>query len=177
MFSTSKSTVLFCLLLLSSCGLSKSTCQEGDWFGIGLRDGYQGQLPDKLDKHVKSCSKHEIVPNVDLWEQGRQQGLKRYCTPQNAYNVGANGFSLKQSCPAELSSSLYAAHSVGRNYYNISQDIADLENKKHELYNQLNQDPISGIPKVSEQSIYSRISFINLRISLLRARLLQNVHY
>jgi hypothetical protein len=177
MLSTSKSIILFCLLFLSSCGLSKSTCQEGDWFGIGLRDGRQGQLPSKLEQHIKSCAKHEVAPNLTLWEQGRQQGLKQYCTPQNAYNVGANGFQLKQSCPAELSSSLYAAHSVGQNYYNISQDIADLENKKRDLYAQLDRDPISGIPKVSEQSIYSRLSFITLRIALLRARLLQNAHY
>jgi hypothetical protein len=159
------------LLGLSGCGLSKSDCLEGDWFGIGLRDGRMGELPAKIEKHRESCGKHEIAPDVDRWELGRQKGLLSYCTPDNAYDVGARGSRLKGSCPAASYAAMQPAYERGQKYHSINQQISDLENEKADLYQQLDAARLNDVPVKLSGSIHSRIHFINIRLGYLRLQL------
>ena len=166
-----KIAVGIALVGLSGCGLSKSDCVQGDWFGIGLRDGQLGELSSKIEQHRESCGKHGISPDADLWEQGRQRGLLTYCTPKNAYEVGSRGSHLKGSCSAAAYTEMQPAFERGQKYYDISQRIAHLESEKADIYQELDNLRASNPLGVITGPAHARIQQINLRLGMLRVQL------
>lgn len=115
---------LACLVLLSGCAtMSKQECQIADWQAVGQRDGSNGRSMDYILNHAKACGRINIVPNKTQWEIGRQQGLKLYCTPSNAYNVGSQGKSLNLVCPTDNLTVLQQANQKGLRVYELTQQI------------------------------------------------------
>jgi len=116
------------LLVLGACAsLTENECARGDWYGIGLRDGANGQLLTYFGQHVKACSKHGITPQETPWREGRERGLRLYCTPENAYDIGRRGLRPNPVCTAGEAADMSRPNAVGREYYAIGQDIAAVE--------------------------------------------------
>ena len=108
------------IYFLSACAtLSKQECMIGDWQAIGYNDGVAGYAADRLASHTKACSKVSITPDYQLWERGRQLGLKQYCTVTSAYNIGRRGQKLNNVCPITLANSLQVANQKGLDYYSL----------------------------------------------------------
>lgn len=148
------------LAVLTGCELSEKQCLQGDWAGIGLRDGSNGRSADHIEDHVEACSKHGVIPDRSAWEQGRQQGLLSYCTPQKAYELGANGRSVRAVCPAEKMSTLQAANDRGQSYYRVSREIRELESERSRLFAQLSKlDPKDTLGSARIQSELSQLDF------------------
>jgi hypothetical protein len=126
--------LLLPLLVLVGCAsISKEECTAGDWVSVGFRDGSAGRSIDFLSNHAKACAEVGVTPNRSQWEQGRAQGLLRYCTPQNAYTLGKNGASVNNVCPAQQVRGLSRANAWGREYFNIGREISDLRNERDDL--------------------------------------------
>lgn len=102
-------------------GIKPAQCGGADWQSIGYQDGLLGQAPNYLARHSERCSKVGVTPNQVLWEQGRQQGLKRYCTPLRAYQLGREGISYNNVCPPEQMLELLKAHDEGNYYYQLNE--------------------------------------------------------
>lgn len=116
--------ILGCISLLSACAtLSKQECMVGDWQVIGYNDGVAGYDADRLASHTKACAKAGIAPNYQLWERGRQLGLKQYCTVTNAYNIGRRGRKLNNVCPITMANTLQSAHQRGLDYYTLDSQL------------------------------------------------------
>lgn len=122
------SMVTTALLLLPSCattqGLSPEQCQAGNWKEIGYADGTVGRSGAYFGNHVENCT--PIVgstPNRILWEEGRQQGLKEFCTELNAYKLGREGYAWRPVCPMEGIEKLEEAYNQGRYYYLRQRDL------------------------------------------------------
>lgn len=116
------------VMLLSSCAsLTEEECRAGDWRSIGLDDGTRGRSPDFLATHVDACASYQITPDASAWESGRLEGLALYCTPESAYENGAKGRRLRPVCPASDHPALSRSNSKGLMYYEIGQDIDDIE--------------------------------------------------
>jgi len=112
------------LLVLQACAtLDEDACRGGDWFGIGLRDGADGRAPDFVQKHAKACADYGIAPDVPLWAEGRTEGLRTYCTIDNAYDEGRSGTRLKDVCQAYDIVALQRANTRGLNWFDITRDI------------------------------------------------------
>ena len=106
--------VISAINTLSGCAtLSVAECEQGDWQTIGYRDGKAGRDRDFVLKHHKACAKSHITPNNALWEQGRQQGLKQYCTPANALSLGRSGSRINAVCPSDIAPTLNAMNEQG----------------------------------------------------------------
>lgn len=156
---------------LSACALSEKQCVQGDWQGIGLKDGTKGRSGDFVANHVKACSKHGVSVDQSLWEQGRQQGLKTYCTASSAYNEGRDGRSLKDVCPTANLAELREAHSKGLRYHHLTRDIRDLERERNDIHQEIGRlsaqtdDPAAA---ARIHSLRSRVLQVNLRIDRLR---------
>ena len=78
------------LSLLSGCAttpsLSPEQCQAGNWQQIGYADGMVGRSGAYFAKHLENCTPIPgSAPNRMLWEQGRQEGLKEFCTELYRY--------------------------------------------------------------------------------------------
>ena len=115
-------------LVLSGCattqGITPEQCQSSNWQDVGYADGLQGRSGAYFGQYTNSCA--SIVgatPNRVLWEQGRQQGLKSYCTELNAYKLGREGYDWQPVCPLEGIEKLEEAYSQGRYYYIRQRDL------------------------------------------------------
>jgi hypothetical protein len=100
---------------LNGCAtLSEEQCLVGDWYGIGVSDGQSGYSFQRLGEHNEACSSHGVIPDAALYEQGRQQGLRSYCTPQIGFREGRQGDNYAGVCPAHLEADFLAGYSDGR---------------------------------------------------------------
>ena len=73
------------VLTLSGCATTQSLtpqqCQSNNWQEVGYADGSQGRSGAYFGHYTNSCTSiGGASPNRIQWEQGRQQGLKNYCT-------------------------------------------------------------------------------------------------
>lgn len=104
--------------------LTPQQCQASNWQDIGYADGLQGRSGNYFGNHTNDCA--SVVggtPNRVLWEQGRQAGLKNYCTELNAYKIGREGYEWQPVCPLEGIEKLEEAYSQGRYYYIRKRDL------------------------------------------------------
>ena len=135
-FSTLKSTsalslMAAALLMLSGCATTQSLtaqqCQTSNWQEVGNIDGQRGRSGAYFGHYTNSCaSVVGATPNRVLWEQGRQQGLKKYCTELNAYKRGREGYDWQPVCPLDGIEKLEEAYSQGRYYYIRQRDLDNL---------------------------------------------------
>ncbi len=155
-------------IALASCAsLSENTCQAGDWEAIGFKDGTTGQSPDRIIRHARACNDYGIAPNKTLWEAGRTEGLKLYCTPRNAYREGADGDRLRPVCPFEDRPALLAENERGLEWYRIGRDIDEAERRISRIGSQLRDlevdDPLRA-------TLTAERLLLRLDLSHLRAR-------
>lgn len=117
---------------LNGCAtLSEEQCVVGDWYGIGQGDGAQGRSHARLEEHIEACQRHGVTPDHLLYEQGRQQGLLSYCTPQSGFRVGRHGSGYDGVCPADLESDFLAAYSDGRLVHAVQTTYNEALNEEH----------------------------------------------
>ena len=118
-------------------GLTPTQCQQSNWQTIGYQDGLLGRSQDYIQKHIKQCAKANTVPDQQQWRQGREEGLKRYCTPLRAYQLGREGYDYNDVCPQSMTLDLLKAHDEG--YLNYQR-----EQRLNQLW--YNTDPFWGSP-------------------------------
>ena len=127
------SSLVFLAFLGACATLTEEQCRGGDWSGIGYNDGINGRSGEYISNHFDACSELGITPDIGAWQSGREQGLLRYCTPENAYITGRNGGNFNQVCPINDRSTLNAAYDWGAEYYDISQEIRILTEEQFQL--------------------------------------------
>lgn len=121
------------LTLLACASISEEQCRAGDWGAIGQRDGQAGRNVDYINSHFKACAEVGVTPNKSQWLAGRAQGLPQYCTPENAYDLGRDGRSLNNVCPASQARLLARANAWGQECYDIGQNIDELRDEIRHL--------------------------------------------
>ena len=125
-------------MFLAACEpISEDACRAGDWRGIGIADGAAGRAPDRINAYAETCAKIGITPDARAWRAGRTEGLKRYCTPQNAYKIGRNGNRLAPYCPAGEREALSRANVTGLQYHELSTQIGQLSAQVNDLNSQI----------------------------------------
>ena len=156
------------LLGLAACAtLSEDACRQENWSGIGVRDGKNGRAPGFIEQHAKACSGYGVAVNQPVWEAGRQQGLKAYCTTSNAYREGTKGRRLRSVCSTEFERELEVANERGLLWHDIGRDIADAEREIRQINSLLAKLPADD---PSRAGLVSERSHLRLHILHLRAR-------
>lgn len=112
-----------CATTSSYTPMSASSCADADWRQIGIKDGLVGHNAQRILTHQKSCQAAGITPNRALWEEGRQIGLKTYCTKSNAYELGRRGYELTGICEDNLEE-LHRANMMGLEQYEMSHRLS-----------------------------------------------------
>ncbi len=164
---------LVLLLPLAACAtLSESECRSANWYDIGVKDGANGRADDFILQHAKACNEHGVIPVAKPWREGRQEGLKRYCTPRNAYEVGKRGASLSPVCPAANLGMLYAANDRGKDWHRIGREISDVEREIRDINSRLADLPADDPARASlmSQRSFLRLDLLTLRTQRLRYR-------
>lgn len=158
----------FAVFLVSACAtLDEDACRAGDWEAIGFSDGADGRGPDHIYAHARACNDYGVAPVRAPWEDGRQQGLAVYCTPERAWREGSRGSHLRPVCPAADRAFLLRANERGLRYHQIGLDIAQAERRINEINGLLNR--MSGTAPgrsalVAERSIL-RLELLQLRLA------------
>jgi hypothetical protein len=95
--------ILAGLLFLAGCAtLNKEECLSGDWRGLGMKDGVNGELAVRIEEHRKACAEHSIRPDEELYMAGRAEGLREYCQIDNAFQSGLKGRQYQGVCPLDI---------------------------------------------------------------------------
>jgi hypothetical protein len=117
--------------------MSKDECLAVDWRTIGYEDGVEGRPGDHIAEHRKACAKYGVRADLDLYQQGRSQGLREFCQPVNGYRLGAHGGNYYGVCPVELERPFLAAFDSGHQLHvliaRVSNTEAELDSKRREL--------------------------------------------
>ncbi len=117
---------------LSSCAtLSENECLSADWHVIGYEDGMKGYSGERIGEHRRACADYGIVPNLNTYKLGLDEGLVGYCTPRNGYVKGKRGYKYTGVCPAHLEAGFIEGYEAGREIYFVNVEIDDLKRELH----------------------------------------------
>ena len=126
------------LMTMSGCAtLDKNECLNADWRTIGYEDGTRGYSGAHIANHRKACAKYNVTPDLDQYEEGRQMGLREYCTPGNGYRLGASGKQYHNTCPADLEPAFRQAMQAGHDLYVLEKDVREQRRTLEKAYKDL----------------------------------------
>jgi hypothetical protein len=110
--------MLAALILLQGCAtLDRDECKLADWRLIGYQDGVAGKSAARVGEYREDCAKHAVVPDLDAYRAGREEGLQQYCIASNGYRLGNAGRGFAAVCPTALEDDFREAYNAGRKLY------------------------------------------------------------
>ncbi|MGZ5523483.1 MAG: DUF2799 domain-containing protein [Methylomonas sp.] len=122
---------LLSAIVMAGCAtLSQEDCRRGDWYGLGIKDGFAGEPVSRLYEHSKACYEYGIAVQNDAYLAGREQGLRDYCRLDNAFTVGLSGRPYHHVCPPAIDGLFARYHAAA---YAVHQDRAELDGIDSEL--------------------------------------------
>ncbi len=128
---------LIALLSVTGCAsLSKDECRHADWRVIGYEDGARGYEAGRIARHREACARHGIVPDFDVYEKGRLEGLREYCRPEKGYRLGATGTHYDGVCPDAYEAGFIAAYREGKEVYGLSRAMGAKERELDRLHSE-----------------------------------------
>ena len=120
-------TPLLLLLLLSNCAvMNESECVAADWRTVGMEEGLKGKSALTIGGYRKACAEYGITPDLHAYQTGHLQGLKQYCSPQKAYQMGTHGQTLPNICPSNIHPNFLSQHHQGLKIYCTADTAYDL---------------------------------------------------
>ena len=83
-------TLLFAVLALTACasGMDEDQCASADWNAYGYEDGRSGRSLGTLNERAADCRRYGLRVDGEAYRTGLTAGLRAYCTPQTAYELG-----------------------------------------------------------------------------------------
>ena len=112
--SLNRIAILTLLVALGGCStISKKECVSGDWYSIGYSDGAAGYESEKVHSHRDDCEKHGVGVNLNEYQRGHNDGLAKFCTRENGFKQGNNGWNIKEICPKPLEKTFFEGYLAG----------------------------------------------------------------
>ena len=117
--------------------MNEDECRVADWQAIGYEDGVSGRPASHIGERREACADYGVAPDLAAYRQGRDQGLREYCTPASGYRLGRNGRPLNAVCPSALQGDFRQAYKSGREIYQAAAVVratkSKLQRKEREL--------------------------------------------
>jgi hypothetical protein len=163
---------LFLILSLSACAsLSKDECLQADWYEIGHSDGMEGLKSSRLSEHNKACIEYHVIPDKIRYSQGRQDGLLRYCTPENGLQEGLDGHSYQKVCPYEIESAFLKNYRKGKAIYELEQEIERHQSRLSTVQTYIKNNNDNKQDKDKKKLTYKEIREYEKEIAILITRI------
>lgn len=113
-----KTIIIVALLSLIGCaGMSKNDCMTKDWHQAGYADGSQGKFKNNLANETQACAKYDIAVDGNAYGQGWEQGVRSFCQPSRAMQMGINGQKYNPVCPTDLATAFEGQWRQGLRQY------------------------------------------------------------
>jgi hypothetical protein len=116
--------LLVAMSFAACASMSEDECRTADWRTIGYEDGAAGASATALGHRREACAEYGVVPDLDAYRAGREEGLREFCQPRSGYNLGARGGQYAGVCPADLEPAFAAAYDEGRQLYGYTSRVA-----------------------------------------------------
>jgi hypothetical protein len=110
--------------LIGCAGMSANECELADWQAVGYEDGVQGRSSDKFGSYRKNCAKHEVAPDFQTYQSGREAGLREYCQPTRGFREGSRGAKYVGVCPTDLETDFLESYNDGRTLYELEHAVS-----------------------------------------------------
>jgi len=129
------SPVRWCLLpvllaLLAGCAtMNREQCQVADWRLVGYQDGVLGKSSATIGEYSRDCAEHAVVPDLEAWRAGHDEGLRQYCTGDNGFRLGQTGRSYSAVCPQGSAAAFREGFHQGRAIYLARSQLSDTHSK------------------------------------------------
>lgn len=159
--------ICLCLGFTTGCStLSQEECLVADWQMIGREDGVAGRDASYIGNHRKACAEYGVVPDLQEYQHGYDDGLVIYCTEHNGFNQGQNGVRYNGVCPAHLEPDFLAGYREGHEIYVLRSKInrANSSVKKNKREMEELGDEILEI----EKQLVSDLTSAEQRLALLQ---------
>ena len=123
-------------MLLASCAtMSQEACLQGDWAGVGFKDGEAGRAQSRLDDHAKACAKAGVVPDAAPYFAARDRGLRLYCTQDRGFVEARGGAAYAGVCPQDTERGFLVGYADGQLVHaavsRLSQAESDRDSADH----------------------------------------------
>jgi len=105
--------ILFIFLNISCTSALKRECEEKNWSDQGYKDAMLGHKKQRVAFHRTRCQKEEISVDVQVYNLGWSQGQTKYCSKNNAKELGQTGKKYKNICPQEVWDEFVKSHIEG----------------------------------------------------------------
>ncbi len=170
-------------LLAAGCAtLNKEECLQADWRTIGLEDGSKGYPLTRISEHRKACAEHRVQPNLSHYRAGHQEGVRLFCVPRRAYQLGLRGRSYQGVCPKDLEADFLAYYTTGKEIYQLNrqlrrdeQTLRDLEREYDSYTNAMKQKEerlvSPGLTREQRQRLLDEIKSLSASLVALEAAL------
>lgn len=167
---------------LSGCAsLSKQQCVEGNWLEIGRQDGIAGMGMERFQEHIKACDSYGIHPNLALYKQGRDLGLKSYCDVQRQLNLGLSGERYRPVCSGPIARLLKRANEWGYQGYRVKSGIHSSQQQLDEVREKLRDKNIKKEEaerlEGEEQRLLDEIDRLRLELVRIKSGAEQDLTY
>jgi hypothetical protein len=141
--------ILAGLLFLAGCAtLNKEECLSGDWRGLGMKDGVNGELSVRIEEHRKACADHGIRPDEKLYMAGRAEGLREYCQIDNAFQSGLKGRQYQGVCPLDIHTLFLRYNNAAYAVFKTRQEIKNKHNSISAAQNRLGNKKTSDKERI-----------------------------
>lgn len=147
-FHARMAAALLPLLLASCASLSPEQCMRADWRQIGFADGTTGISAARINDHAKACAEVGVRPDLDAYLQGREEGMVRYCQPENGFTIGRNGGTPNVAdCPEQMKPFFLDQYRRGYQIHVIEGDLAQRRSRlyRNNLQIRRNDERIAAI--------------------------------
>lgn len=129
---------LVLLAWLQGCAtMNADQCQMADWRLVGYQDGVLGRSAAAVGEYREDCASHAVVPDLDDYRAGRNEGLVEYCKAENGFRLGRSGKGWNAVCPDETVTAFQAAYQDGRAIYlartRVNQTNSQIYKRRHAM--------------------------------------------
>jgi len=105
---------------------SLDECQTADWYTLGYQDGLQGRVSRAVADHHEACAKRDVAMQIARYTQGRDDGLKQFCSPRNGFRLGLTGGHYNSVCLADAEQEFLPAYEQGKEMFESELQIRRL---------------------------------------------------
>lgn len=126
-------------LVLTGCvSMNADDCKTADWAALGRDDALNGRSIDTAKLRADECRKFGYGINSTAYEEGRQSGLRDFCTPEGGAAFGSKGGDYTPGyCPAGMEPRFLYGYTPAHNRYQLQRKVENLRSeidyREHEI--------------------------------------------
>jgi hypothetical protein len=127
--------------------MSPEECAVADWERIGEMDARSGEGIGYFSRRASDCAEAGYPADQDAWTRGWDVGITWFCTRNNGFRQGLNGYRYDNICPGQIEQEFLDGYETGHAIHQyrsrIERTVAEIdrvENRLEDLHSERPRD-------------------------------------